>query len=95
MLSDNFKKLGILPPENFKELDESFVVLNARLKARTQQNSKHNIKEWELRMGMRFALRAFQKKCIGCGTVPLSMESTNCDVCGKFDKSINYKLFKP
>lgn len=95
LLSDSFKKLGNLPPDNYKELDEKFEVLNTRLKARTQQNSKHNIKEWELRMGMRYALREFQKKCIGCGETPKSMKSTECDICGKFDKSINYKLFKP
>ena len=94
LLSDSFRKLGNLPPENYKELDEKFEILNTRLKARTQQNSKHNIKEWELRMGMRYALREFQRPCVGCKKIPLSMESTDCDVCGKFDKSINYKLFK-
>lgn len=94
-LSDSFKKLGNLPPDSFKELDERFEVLNTRLKARTQQNSKHNIKEWELRMGMRYSLREFQRKCVGCGEIPVSMNSTSCDVCGKFDKSIKYKLFKP
>ena len=95
LLSDSFKKLGNLPPENYKELDDRFEILNTRLKARTQQNSKHNIKEWELRMGMRYALREFQRPCIGCKEIPTSMKSTDCDICGKFDKSINYKLFKP
>ncbi len=95
LLSDSFKKLGNLPPENYKELDDRFEILNSRLKARTQQNSKHNIKEWELRMGMRYALREFQRPCIGCKETPTSMKSTDCDICGKFDKSINYKIFKP
>lgn len=95
LLSDSFKKLGNLPPEDYKELDDRFEILNTRLKARTQQNSKHNIKEWELRMGMRYALREFQRPCVGCKETPTSMKSTDCDICGKFDKSINYKLFKP
>lgn len=95
ILSDSFKKLGNLPPDNYKELDEKFEVFNTRLKARMQQNSKHNIKEWELRMGMHYALREFQKKCIGCGETPKSMKSTDCDICGNFDKTIDYKLFKP
>lgn len=95
LLSESFKKLGNLPPDNFKELDEKFEILNTRLKARTQQNSKHTLKEWELRMGMRYALREFQRKCVGCGEIPVSMISTNCDICGKFDKSLNYKFFKP
>ncbi len=87
--------MGNLPPDNFKELDEKFEILNTRLKARTQQNSKHKLKEWELRMGMRYALREFQRKCVCCEEIPVAMISTNCDVCGKFDKSLNYKLFKP
>lgn len=95
LLSDSFKKLGNLPPDNYKDLDQKFEILNTRLKARTQQNSKHGIKEWELRMGMRYALRDFQKKCVGCGEVPGSMKSSNCEVCGKFDQTIYYKLFKP
>lgn len=95
LLSDSFKKLASLPPNNFEELDKKFEILNTRLKARTQQNSKHNIKEWERRMGMRYALREFQRECVGCKTVPISMISTDCDVCGKFDKLLNYKLFKP
>lgn len=95
LLSDSFRKIGDLPPENFDTLNEQFELLNTRFKARSQQNSKHNIKEWELRMGMRSALREFQRQCVGCKTTPVSMDSTDCDVCGKFNKSISYKLFKP
>lgn len=94
-LSDSFKNLGNLPPNTFDELNNKYIILNVNLKARTQQNSKHNIKEWELRMGMRYALREFRRKCVGCDKVPVSMESTDCDICGKFNKTLNYKLFKP
>lgn len=94
-LSERFKKLGNLPPMSFEELNDSYERLNCTLKARTQQNSKHNLKEWELRLGMRYALREFRRKCVGCDKIPISMDSTDCDVCGKYDKSINYKLFKP
>ena len=95
LMYDGFKKLADLPPTDFKELDKEYELLNTRYKARTQQNSKHNIKEWEQRMAMRFALRQFQKKCVGCNQTPVSMESTDCDVCGKFNKSIYFKMFKP
>lgn len=44
LLSDSFKKLASLPPDNFEKLDKKFEILNTRLKARTQQNSKHNIR---------------------------------------------------
>ncbi|MBP6872072.1 MAG: hypothetical protein KBC43_08695 [Bacteroidales bacterium] len=94
-LYDNFKKLGNLPPKEYEDLNGIYNLYNERYKARTQQNSKHNIKEWELRMGMRYGLREFQRPCVGCNLVPTSMESTNCNVCGKFNKSIYYKMFKP
>lgn len=95
LLSDEFKKLGSLPPPDFLELNTAYDLLNTRYKARSQQNSKHNIKEWEGRLGMRYALREFQRKCVGCQEVPLSLKSTDCDVCGKYDSSIYYKFFKP
>jgi hypothetical protein len=43
-----------------------------------------NIKDKELRMGMRYGLRNYRRACAGCGKVPISMESTDCYVCGKF-----------
>lgn len=95
LLFDDFKKLGNLPPTDYEELNRLYELLNTRFKARTQQNSKHNIKEWEQRMGMKFGLREFQKKCVSCQVTPTSMKSTNCDVCGNFDKSIQFKMFKP
>jgi len=95
LMYDDFKKLGSLPPDNYQELNEKYELLNTRYKARAQQNSKQNIKEWEQRMGMRFALRETQKKCVGCNEIPVSMESTDCNVCGKFNSSIYYKMFKP
>jgi mobilome CxxCx(11)CxxC protein len=95
LMYDDFKKLGNLPPKDFQELNEKYELLNTRYKSRAQQNSKQNIKEWEQRMGMRFALRETQKECVGCHVVPVSMESTECNVCGKFEKSVYYKMFKP
>lgn len=95
LMSDEFKKLGSLPPPDYDQLNVQYEMLNARYNAREQQSSKHNVKEWEDRMSMRYALRQFQKKCVGCKETPLSLESTDCDVCGKFNKSIYYKLFKP
>lgn len=90
VLSDEFKKLGKLPPEDFITFSHEFEILETRLKSRIGQDSKFNIKERELRMGMRYALREFQRPCVGCKIVPLSMESTSCDVCGKF----KYKFLK-
>jgi mobilome CxxCx(11)CxxC protein len=91
-LSDEFKKLGKLPPDNFNSLQYNYDIIEAKYKARIEQDSKHGIKERELRMGMRNALREFQRKCVGCEKIPLSMESTDCDVCGKFRSKIYNKL---
>jgi mobilome CxxCx(11)CxxC protein len=91
-LSERFKKLGEFPPENYKEFDQEFEILNTRLKSRIEQDSKHGVKEWELRMGMRFALREFQRECVGCKITPLSMEYSECTVCGKFNNNLINRL---
>ncbi|MDL5511177.1 hypothetical protein QSE00_24905 [Arenibacter sp. M-2] len=91
-LNDRFKKLAEFPPSNFTEFDLNFEIINTRLKARTEQDSKHNIKDWELRMGMRYALREYQKECVGCKNTPTSMESSNCPVCGKFKNTLKNRL---
>jgi rRNA maturation endonuclease Nob1 len=50
------------------------------------------VKDWELRMGMRYALREFQKECVGCSETPTSMEKSNCNVCGKFKDTLYNRL---
>lgn len=91
-LNDRFKKLAEFPPSNFAEFDLNFEIINTRLKARNEQDSKHIIKDWEYRMGMRFALREYQKECIGCKETPTSMEFSDCPVCGKFKNSLINRL---
>ena len=93
-LSDEFKKYANRPPELYEDFDTKVNILNTRLKDRGEQDVKHKIKEYELRMGMRYALREFKRECYGCKIVPLSMESTNCPVCGNFNKSLILKIFK-
>lgn len=91
-LSDRFKKLGEFPPDNFMETDHSFELINARLKARTEQDSKHKLKDWELRMGMRYSLRDSQKECVGCKKTPTSMEYSNCPICGQYKNKLINRL---
>lgn len=91
-LSEEFKVLGNLPPNNFQKLQDEVKIANTKLRLRGEQDSKHNIKEWELRMGMRYALREFKRECYGCKKIPISMESTDCDVCGRFNISLFKKL---
>jgi mobilome CxxCx(11)CxxC protein len=91
-LSDRFKKLSEFPADSFIENDHQFEIINTRLKSRIEQDSKHNIKDWELRMGMKYALREYQKECTGCNIIPISMEYTDCPVCGKFKNKLINRL---
>lgn len=84
-LSERFKKLGEFPPDSFNELNFEFELINTRLKSRTEQDSKHSFRDWELRKGMRYSLRENQKQCVECKNIPTSMENTKCNVCGKFN----------
>jgi mobilome CxxCx(11)CxxC protein len=79
-----FKKLGEFPPSDYDALNTSYDLIDTQYNSRDQQDSKHNIKEWQLRRGMRFSLREFQRTCKGCGKTPISMESTDCPVCGNY-----------
>jgi len=51
---------------------------------RDSQDEKYNINDKELRMAMRYGLRMYKVPCSGCEIVPLSLESTSCNVCGNF-----------
>ena len=79
-----FKNLANFPPIDDNELKKQFDLLDTENNARGQQDSKHNLKEAELRMGMRSSLREHQRKCVGCALIPKSMKSSECDVCGNF-----------
>ena len=91
-LSEDFKKLGKNPPKKIGKLKHQLEILETKYYSRSDQDSKLNLKDRELRKGMRYALREFQRECVGCEKKPLSMESTNCEVCGKFKRNIIQKL---
>jgi len=83
-LSGKYKKLASTPPTTEVELQRMYDLLEVEYDERTKQDAKESIKEWENRMGMRAALREFQRKCVGCDKTPTSLRSTNCDVCGNY-----------
>lgn len=91
-LSDGFKKLGKNPPENYNEFLKSFEILETKMTSRSENDAKYNLKERELRKGMRYALREFQRKCVGCGNIPISIASTDCEVCGNYNRSLIHKI---
>jgi mobilome CxxCx(11)CxxC protein len=89
-ITKRFKRLAELPDENYNKVNLEYEKLEIEYMQRCQQDLKHNLKEWELRKGMRYALREFKRECEGCKTIPISMESTDCHVCGRF--SLKYKI---
>lgn len=82
-LFEEFKKLWLLP-EELTSLEKKYDLLNANYNFRQQQDAKHDVTEKERRKAMRWQLREFQLKCVGCNEVPQSMEATRCPVCGNF-----------
>lgn len=85
-LSDKFKDLA----NNTIFLDEKwrhkYEVLDTLGTMRSQADHKYDITDEEKRMGMRAALRNFQRSCVGCSEIPKSTEPTECTVCGAFKR---------
>ncbi len=84
ILSEEFRKIADRPPSDYSEFTRQFDLIETKLIARLNQDANYTIKEKENRKGMRYGLRQFQRECVGCKKTPLSMESTDCNVCGKF-----------
>lgn len=80
-----YKKLAEFPPVNYDELSRQYNLIDEEHNSRVIQDLKHNLREREKRMGMRWSLREHQKTCIGCNKTPKSIESTDCPVCGQFE----------
>ena len=83
-LSDRFEKLAKVPPIDINEFKLKFETISTEYRLRSEQDYKHGLKEWELRRGMRSALRQYKKTCIACKITPVSLRSSDCDVCGNF-----------
>jgi mobilome CxxCx(11)CxxC protein len=86
-----YKKLGSAPPDTLVSLEKEYDLLELEISFRNNQDTLHEIKEWELRRGMKWSLREYKEQCVGCKITPISKESTDCPVCGNY--SIKYKIF--
>jgi mobilome CxxCx(11)CxxC protein len=93
-LSTLFKRIAEFPENDFENFRSKFEKLEVHYEQRSKQDAKHSVKEWELRKAMRYSLRQFQRKCVGCNEVPTSMESTECNVCGKFESQLKKRIKK-
>jgi mobilome CxxCx(11)CxxC protein len=84
LLAAKYTRLASNPPENFRALQSECEKLQAEDDARQEQDYQQGIKEPEKRMGMRAALRKYQRRCVACNEIPNTMRPTNCGVCGDF-----------
>lgn len=86
-LADRFSSLGNNTTFTDNKWRTEFSVLEALGSNRMQLDLRHDIIDEEKRMGLRAALREYQRKCISCDTVPNSLdESSKCPICGNFKK---------
>ena len=61
---------------------KKIVICRSREKGISKANLE--VTDKEKRIGMRFGLRELSRKCVGCNEIPLSMNTSNCDICGNF-----------
>ncbi|HEV2371603.1 MAG TPA: mobilome CxxCx(11)CxxC protein [Streptosporangiaceae bacterium] len=84
LLAARYTELASNPPGNLTQFQQEYRLIKTEDQARTEQDYQQGIKEAEKRLGMRAALRRYQRQCAGCGKVPVTMTPTNCGVCGNF-----------
>lgn len=83
-LSVRYRELGQNPPSKLNDLRQMYERLQLEDRTRREQDHQHGISDNECCMGMRAALRQFQRPCAGCQKVPTSMEPSDCGICGNF-----------
>lgn len=86
-LSIRYRELAQNPPSELDALRQMYERLQIEDTMRRDQDLQHDIEDYERRMGMRAALRQFQRKCTACEQVPTSMKPSDCGVCGSFKYS--------
>lgn len=77
-----YKDLAEFPSDDFNVLKAKFDSINSKKEVFDRIGSTFPVKEYEKRMGMRYALRFFKWECTGCKITPIDLKSTDCSVCG-------------
>ena len=83
-LANKFKDIASTAPDPPLDLELRVAELKARDAARQAADMKRGLDAKEIRYGHRAGLRQFRRDCSGCNQTPTSMESTNCNICGRF-----------
>lgn len=84
IISEEYENLAKYPPIEINELEKRFAIIKTKDDARIRQDEKISFSAKENRRGMRYALWIRKKECVTCKKVPLSMNPTDCETCGKF-----------
>lgn len=84
LLAARYSRLASNPPEDLREFHQQYQLLAVEDSARTEQDYQQGVAETEKHMGMRAALRKYQRACAGCNEVPTTMKPTSCGVCGDY-----------
>ncbi len=80
-ISRSFSDLAKNVPTDF---DSKYSLLNVRNDMRSVEDGKKEVTEPEKRMGMRAALRKYQRACVQCAKIPVDLNPTDCPVCGNY-----------
>lgn len=90
-LFSRYKTLNLSHIEaDVNDSENKLKLLEVEYLSRMFQSTKQNIRDWEFRLGMRYALKNLKVPCSSCKKIPESMNPTDCDVCGNFPT--NFKL---
>jgi mobilome CxxCx(11)CxxC protein len=73
-----------LAKNNPADFASKYELLNLRNNIRSAEDGKKEITERYKRMGMRAALRKYQRACVKCTQVPVDMNATECPICGNY-----------
>jgi len=83
-LSSAFRELGQQAENPPADIELKFTDLRSRDESRRAADAQKGVTENEKRYAHRAGLVQFKRQCEGCKTVPTSMDSSNCGVCGRF-----------
>jgi len=84
-LAKRYEDLAVLPPDDLTLFRHEYEKILIRDESRQEQDYQQGVNEAEKRRGLRAAFRQYERECPGCGKQPISMEPTDCDICGNFD----------
>lgn len=83
-LSHGYRTLASNDLIDTQEFKHKYEILEIRREIISYSDLEQKISDKELRRAHRAGLREFSRECIECKKVPYNMNSTECNVCGKF-----------